>query len=102
MGPTLIAFRLADRPAQTEINASNLTDPISHLTFRRSTRRTNNNGPDFRTRVSTIRFGSLHREELAQDIHPHIEMEAQIDVVRGQAKNGRAESPERGISTELV
>jgi hypothetical protein len=62
IAPTLIAFRVADEKPQTEVNNTSRTTPLSRLTFRRSARRTDTETGAERTRISTIRFGTVQRD----------------------------------------
>ncbi|KAF5313766.1 hypothetical protein D9619_013679 [Psilocybe cf. subviscida] len=63
IAPTLIAFRVADEEPRTEITVTNRSAPISHLTFRRSTRGMDTDSRSQRTWISTIHFDGSDRED---------------------------------------
>ncbi|KAF5313782.1 hypothetical protein D9619_013725 [Psilocybe cf. subviscida] len=62
IAPTLIAFRFADEKPQVAVNTTSRSSPLSRLTFARSARRTDTETGADRTRISTIRFGTVQRD----------------------------------------
>lgn len=62
IGPTLIAFRVAEEPPHNEINSTKRTGPVSRLTFRRTARRPGKKSQAADVQPSTNGFGTSHLE----------------------------------------
>jgi hypothetical protein len=72
VAPTLIAFRVAEETPRTEVNSTNKSSPLSRLAFRRSAHHTDKESGVQHTWISTIRFGSTHRDDPVISRHSRV------------------------------
>lgn len=71
IGPTLIAFRVANEPPRTEVNKTSEASPLSRLTFRRTARHS-----DIDSQTPSA-WGSTGGEHLSSDlIHMGVDVQA--------------------------
>lgn len=79
IGPTLIAFRVAEEPSQTKVNPTSRAGPLSRLTFWRTAQHSdtigNSLGPHIYT--STIRTGSAQNTRCFDSVDTRNDTEAQ-------------------------
>ncbi|KAF5317745.1 hypothetical protein D9619_012549 [Psilocybe cf. subviscida] len=87
IGPTLIAFRVAEERSQTRDHAtSTRTSPLSRLTFRRTAPGGNVDSLTPRTRASTIQFGQAHQSEQMDCVQAYVDIDARSDASGEKAK----------------
>lgn len=77
IGPTLIAFRVAEEPSRDEINATSRSNSPSFLTFRRTARDTISDTQ--RPEVSTVQFGLSCGQEGVEAIQNNRAVGTQIN-----------------------
>lgn len=84
IGPTVIAFRIAEEPPRTEVNPSSRSSPLSRLTFRRTARDTTFNSQVQDSHISTTQFISAQEEENINTSRGSMDMQVHDKNLDGQ------------------
>jgi hypothetical protein len=91
IAPTLIAFRVAEERPRTEVDSTSRESPLSGLAFKHSARHSDTESDAKRTWMSTIRFGSVQRDD------PVISVNLGNDLVDEAMSSERGQSIEKGM-----
>ncbi|KAF5309191.1 hypothetical protein D9619_012836 [Psilocybe cf. subviscida] len=102
IGPTLIAFRVAEETYQTEVGSTSRTSPLSGLKFRRTTPATATDIESQPTRVSTIQFVPAYGVDHASSVRTDSDVEAQHHRLAEKEEMLSLEKLGHSLGTESV